>query len=300
MKLSLAIAAAVLLSASGASAKGNKPPKKPADEVLAVVNGAPISQGAAMQRAWKEYGTAVLNEMADEILIKQASEAGKVSPDAAEVEARLKRIQGQFPDEATFKQRLAASGTSLEDLRARIEDQVLREGLVVKAKTLAVTDAEAKEFFDANKEKLATPDAVRLRTLVVASEKEANDFLTAIKAGADFAKLASQVSIDPNTKDKGGDVGIISRGMLQPDIEKVAFGLKPGEVSAPMKSQLGYMILKVDEVRAGKPAVYQDIKEDLKKALLVDKINKALPGYLQDLRAKAKIEAGAAAAKPGN
>jgi len=55
---------------------------------------------------------------------------------------------------------------------------------------------------------------------VVASEKEANDFLAAIKAGADFSKLAAQVSLDPNTKDKGGDLGLHYPRMLQPDIEK--------------------------------------------------------------------------------
>jgi len=60
-------------------------------------------------------------------LIKQASEADKVAPDMAEVEARLKRFQSQFPDEAAFKQRLAANGTSLEAMRARTEEQVLLE-----------------------------------------------------------------------------------------------------------------------------------------------------------------------------
>ena len=297
MKHILAIAAAVLLSASGASAAGKKPQKKAGGDVLAVVNGTPISKSAAMDRAWKEYGTAVLNEMAEEILIKQASEADKVAPDMAEVEARLKRFQSQFPDEAAFKQRLAANGTSLEAMRARTEEQVLLESLVTKAKALSVTDEEAKVFFDANKEKLATPEAVRLRTVVVASEKEANDFLAAIKAGADFSKLAAQVSLDPNTKDKGGDLGFITRGMLQPDIEKVAFALKPGEVSATVKNSLGTVILKADEIRAPKPAVFNEVKDDLKKALLADKVSKALPGYLQELRAKAKFEAGAAAAK---
>jgi len=90
--------------------------------------------------------TAVLNEMAEEILIKQASEADKVAPDMAEVEARLKRFQSQFPDEAAFKQRLAANGTSLEAMRARTEEQVLLESLVTKAKALSVTDEEAKVF----------------------------------------------------------------------------------------------------------------------------------------------------------
>ena len=269
--------------------------------VLVSVNGVPIKRGDAVERAWKQYGTTVLNQMADEILIKQAADAAKVKADPKEVEARLKRIRDQFKDEATFKARLEASGTSLDQLKAQIEDQVLRESLVTKAKELKVSDDEVKAAFDANKEKLAAPESVHLRHILVASEKEANDFLVAIKAGADFGKLASQVSQDAATKDKGGDIGFISKGLVIPDIEKAAFALKPGEVSNVIKTPLGYHIIKVEDVRASKPAVLKDVQGDLKAALMADKITKAWPGYLQELRDKAKYEsptAKAAAAAP--
>jgi foldase protein PrsA len=271
-----------------ASAAAAATPKAPA--VLAVVNGVPIKRVEMMDRAWKQYGPVVLNAAVDEILVRQAAQAAQVKADPKEVEARLSRIQSQFPDTATFSARLAASGTSLQDLRSQIEDQVLRETLVIKAKGLQVTDAELKSFFDANKEKLASSEAVRLRHLVVASEKEANDFLIAIRAGADFAKLAAQISLDNGTKDRGGDLGFISRGMLLPDLEKAAFALKAGEVAGPISTPQGVHVLKVEEVRSAKPAVFEEIKDALRKSMLADKISKAWPDYLQELRAKAKLE----------
>lgn len=267
----------------------------PQTDLLVTVNGVPVRRSAVADQAFRQYGTAVLNQLVDDILVRQASESLKVKADDKEVEARLKRIQGQFKDEATFKERLAATGQSLENLRAQISEQVMREQLVIKAKQITVTDAEAKDFFEANKEKLATAEAIRLRHILVASEKEANDFLIAVRAGADFARLASQVSTDAGTKDKGGDLGFISKGMLQPDLEKVVFSLKPGEAGGPVRSAVGFHLFKAEELRAPKPAVFKDVQKDLKAALVADRIGKAWPDYLKELRDKAKIQPAQAA-----
>ena len=150
--------------------------------------------------------------------------------------------------------------------------------------------AELKTAFDANKDRLASPDAVRIRHIVVANEKEAADFLISIKAGADFAKLASQVSLDNGTKDRGGDAGFLPHGMLLPELEKAISGLKPGQVAGPVKTPLGYHLLKVEEVRSAAPAVFENVKGELRASLLADKVSKAWPDFLRELRAKAKIE----------
>jgi foldase protein PrsA len=258
--------------------------------VLVIVNGVSIKLSEAADRAWKQYGEAILNQMGDEILVKQAAGALQLKAGPKEVEARIQRIQGQFPDEATFKQRLEASGAGLAELRRQIEDQVLREILVIKAKDIKVTDGEVKEYFDANKEKLAAQESVKLRSFTVAGEKEANDFMVALKAGADFAKLASQVSLDQATKAKGGDMGYVARGMLRPELEKAAFALRPGELAGPVRVTNGFMIFKAEEFKPAKPAVFAEISERLKQALLADKIGKAWPGYIQELRDRAKYE----------
>jgi parvulin-like peptidyl-prolyl isomerase len=284
-------AAALLMSATlsfrpeaAKAAAKDAPPS-----VLATVNGVAIKRSAAMDRAWKQYGTAVLNQMADEILVAQAAGALQLKADPKEVDARIQRIQSQFPDAATFKQKLESSGTSLAELRRQIEDQVLRENLVAKVKNISVTDEEVKGYFDANKEKLSTQESVRLRSLTVAGEKEANDFMVALKAGADFAKLASQVSLDQAAKARGGDMGFVSKGMLQPELEKTIFALKPGELAGPIRLPNGFVIFKAEEFKSAKPAVFADIQGDLKQAMVADKLNKAWPGYIQELRDKAKF-----------
>ena len=78
--------------------------------------------------------------------------------------------------------------------------------------------------------------------------------------------------------------------MLLPEIENVAFSLKAGEISGIVKTQTGYHVLQVVEKILPKPADFKQAKENLKGALLQQKISQVFPIYLQELRAKAKIE----------
>ena len=264
-------------------------PVKPVDP-MAVANGVPIRRQAVVERVMKLYGPAAVSELVDEALVRQAAAALGVAPDAAETEARLKRIRGQFADDATFKARLKTAGLSESELKAALEEPVLREALVAKAKNVTVTDAEVAEFYAANKERLGVPEAVHLRHLVLGSEKEAADFSVALRAGADFAKLAGSVSLDAATKERGGDLGFVSRGILAPEIEKAVFALKAGELGPVVRTPQGFHLFRVEESRAAKPAALDEVRADLRKALLADRLAQAWPGYLQELRAKAKVE----------
>jgi foldase protein PrsA len=261
-------------------------------QVLVSVDGTPVRRSDVNERLWARYGTQALNDVVDELLISKAAKAAGIQAPEAEIEERLNRIRSQFPDEAAFKARLSDSGTKFEDLKADIAAQLVREHLVIKAKGLKVTEAEMKSFFETNKERLASPDAVRLRHIVVASEKEANDFLVAIKAGADFAKLASEVSLEQSSKAKGGDLGFIAKGILTPEIDKLVFGLKLGQVGGPIKTPQGVHIFKVEEISKAKPARFEEIKESLGRAMLADKIAAAWPEYVGELRRTAKIVPG--------
>jgi foldase protein PrsA len=279
-------AAAAVLAGPAAAAPAKS-------SVMATVNGVAINRANVEARTWQRYSTAMLSEMVDETLIQQAADALRVQADTQEIEARIKRIQGQFPSEAVFKERLAASGTSLDSLRSQIKNQVLREALVIKAKNLKVSDTEAKEFFETHKDKLSAGDSMHLRAILVATEKEADDFLVALKAGADFAKLASQASLDQATKVQGGDLGYISKGMLQPNLEQAVSALNVGEISAPIKAQAGFVIFKKEEVKPAKPAVFTEVENAIRQTILNDKISAAWPAYLKELREQAKITTSA-------
>ena len=278
----------VWLAALAVAPAAAKTPPKDSD-VMFQVNGVAIRRSAATDRAWKEYGLAATNEMVDELLVGQALAKFGIKADAKEVEARLKRVRDQFPDEKSFLEKLQANGSDVAALRGQIQTQVAREALVARAKGLSVSADEVTSFYDGNKEKLGTPGAVHLRHILLATQKQAEDFLMALRAGADFSKLAAQASLDSTSKDRGGDLGFVSQGTLQPEIEKEVFSLKPGEVGSVFRNADGYHLFKAEEFRASRPSAFNDIKDSLKQALLADKITKAWPGYLQELRSQAKF-----------
>lgn len=265
-------------------------------DVLVTVNGRSVKKEDVLNRLWTLHASEVLNLMVDEIVAEQAlqkfeSDAPKKDKDAwkKEAEARLKNIKEQFKGEQAFNENLQKSGITLASLRQQIDQQLLREKLVISAKNVSVSPGEVKQFYEANKDKIGNQESVRLRHVQVGSEQQAKDILVAIRVGADFAKLAQELSLDAATKERGGDLGFIGRGMLAPEIEKMTFSLKPGMVSEVVRTPLGFHVFKVEERRAAKPTTFNDVEKDLARAVLAQKINQAWTTYIQELRASSKI-----------
>lgn len=85
---------------------------------------------------------------------------------------------------------------------------------------------------------------VRASHILVSSEQEANNLLNQIRSGTKFEDLAMKHSQCPSGK-QGGDLGFFGRGQMVPAFENAAFSMEPGQVSAPVKTQFGYHLIKV-------------------------------------------------------
>lgn len=290
--MKITLLAVLLAVVSGAQAQ----PAQPSD-VLVKVNGKPILRQALAERLWALHASDALNQMVDEAVVEQAladfeAKASKKQRQdwSRETDVRMSRIKNQFKDQATFEENLRRANATLAGLRRQIQGQVEREALVTGIKRVSVTPAEVRQFFEANKDKLGSQESIRLRNLLVGSEQQARDLLTAIRVGADFAKLAKELSLDAGSKESGGDLGFVSRGILAPDLERIAFSLKPGQVSEVLRTTLGFHLFKVEEVRAAQPASFSAIEADLSRAVLSQKIAQAWTEYVKELRAAAKLE----------
>jgi foldase protein PrsA len=266
-------------------------------EVLVKVNGRPIRRQDVADRLWALHASDALNQMVDEALVEQAladfeAKASKKQREgwSKETETRLSRVRAQFKDEAAFEQSLRNAGVTLASLRRQIEAQVLRESLVKTVKKVEVSSSEVKDFFEANKDKLGSQQATHLRHLLVAGEQQARDLLIAIRVGADFAKLAGELSLDAGSKERGGDLGFVTRGMLAPELERAAFSLKPGQVSEVLRTAMGFHLLKAEEIRQAQPADFKATEAELTRAVLAQKVAQAWTAYVKELRAAAKLE----------
>jgi len=257
----------------------------------------PIRQSEVVERLLKRYGQQTVDDMIDDILLREAAKDKSTKGDDAEVERRVSKLQAQFASRELFLSQLEQAGSTLSKLKAELEDEVVRERLVVDAEGVKVSDEEVKQAFAERKDRLRRPEAVHLRHILVGSVDQAKDIAAQVKAGADFAKIAREKSLAASGKSAGGDYGFVARGMLPAEIEEIAFAMAPGEIKV-VPSDRGAHVLQVLDKRPAKDAVFSEIKDDLRELLLSEKIKKAAPHYMAELRRKADIKVPSSGSAP--
>jgi foldase protein PrsA len=262
------------------------------DEVVAIVNDKQITGKELFKRLYKLNGQQVLNQMIDELLLLQEAEKQNIDISPDEIDAEIDKMKKQCGSEAIFNRQLVAGGMSIEDLKDQIRLQLLSRKLIIKNKGINVEESDIKAYFDKNKHRLGMPEQIRVRHILVETEREAKDLLIALNAGADFELLAKAKSIDTASKDNGGDIGFFSRGSLVPEFEEAAFALKDiGDISGVVKTQFGYHIIRLEERKEPEPAkLTQEIKDRIKEILMQQKIAEVMPGWLQSLRNNAQVQ----------
>jgi len=152
-----------------------------------------------------------------------------------------------------------------------------------------VSDEEAKNYYNKNHDKFKKGEEIKASHILVGTEKEANDIIARLKKGEDFAKLAMALSKDKGSAAKGGDLGFFTRGRMVPEFEGAAFSLKTGEISAPLKTQFGYHIIKVTERKEGAIVPFEEANATVKRQLLSEKQKSVFDAYVEGLKKKSKI-----------
>jgi peptidyl-prolyl cis-trans isomerase C len=168
-------------------------------------------------------------------------------------------------------------------IAAVFEDFVEKEG---------VAQAELKAAYD-NVKLQYTGKEYHVEHILVEKESDAKAIIAQIKGGANFEDLAKAKSIDPGSAKNGGDLGWVSDKALVPEFSKAMVQLKNGQITdKPVKSQFGWHIIKVIDVRDVKAPSMEEIKDQLKQMIMADKEwQKAkFSEMMQKLRAKAKIQ----------
>jgi foldase protein PrsA len=127
----------------------------------------------------------------------------------------------------------------------------------------------------------AETEQVHVHAIMLDTEDEANTVLERLNNGEDFAALASELSQDENSKQNGGDWGWVPRGILDTSIDEVAFNLAIGNVSQPIVTSKGYLVIKVSD-----KAESMEIPDEYKEILATNAYNK----WLQEQRDASVIE----------
>ncbi|MCK5506737.1 MAG: peptidylprolyl isomerase [Thermodesulfovibrionia bacterium] len=156
-----------------------------------------------------------------------------------------------------------------------------------------VDDSEVKTFFDENAEKFTIGTEIKASHILVKTEEEATEIHEKIVKGESFAKLAKSHSIDKTSAEKGGDLGYFGQGKLPPEIERAALGLKPGEISKPIRTRYGFDIIKLVDIKKGDPANFEQTKESIRRQLLTQKKKTLFEAYVEKLQEQSTVEKNA-------
>jgi len=246
-------------------------------EVLAEVNrrraaGAKVTSQA--EQIALEQG--VIDQLVEAELLVQKAKAEKVEVNEADAERTLedneKRIRSQFKTEAEFRAALKEAGFgTLEEWRKMQGDLVRRDNMQRdvmqklrrdgKMTAINVTEAEVTEAFESNKDKLPKKEArVGLRQIVIATRpSEASRLRARARADSiraelelhpnDFETVAKRESMDPSSRELGGDLGWNRRGKMVPEFDRVMFALNPGALSPVVETTFGFHVIRVDRVQ---------------------------------------------------
>lgn len=245
----------------------------------------------------------LLDELIDQTLLVAEARRRGLSVAEAEVDAELARFAGALEARYGSRESLEAAMSGLEltwaDLRRFLPDVLLAERAAAAVRGgVTIPEQDLRTFYDENKARLYTfaDDVVRLRHILVSPEARdlAGDLLRRARAGEDFTALAREFSADPASREQGGDLGYLRRADMDPAVAEAAFGLRPGEVGGPVKSEFGWHIIKVEERREPGTVPFADARSDILRRLLPGRQAEALRKWLEEQRAAVPIRRAAA------
>jgi peptidyl-prolyl cis-trans isomerase C len=168
---------------------------------------------------------------------------------------------------------------------ALYQAKALRDAYFFQKIRPQVTDAEIKLAYDEESAKVSQTERVRARHILLGSEKEAQDIEARLKAGEKFDDLAKKYSLD-GSKDYGGDLGYFTAPEMVAEFSKAAFALKVGEISAPIKTDFGWHVIKLEDRKLGAVQPFDQVKSAIRNVLLRKKVQETM----DELRKTAKVE----------
>lgn len=265
------------------STKENLPPMT----VVASFEGGEISLGE-VEKEWNDFSDKyetkleALNHLINvELIVKKARELGLDEDE--EVQNRIKTANEQIQQEATEKSKNSTEQILIQSIiKQEVDDRLVK-----------ITETEIIRYYNENKKEFYVPEMYNLQEIVVETEKEAKAILKEIKKGADFDFLAQEKSMGLTAK-KGGNLGYLTNDSAKlfgyDDFKEIASALKIGEVSKIIKTEKGYCLLKLLEIKPAYQETLEKTKRFIERKLTRERRENAYNEWLNNLKKQAQIQ----------
>jgi peptidyl-prolyl cis-trans isomerase C len=256
---------------------------KPARLLLAMT--AMVAAPVFAQNVATVNGKAIPSAKVDQ-MVKQVVAQGKAT-DSPQLREMIKKelIGREVLLQEADKQGIGAKA----DVKAAIDNA--RQSIIINAmladyvKKNPVTDAQIKAEYDRYKAQVGDKE-YHARHILVETEQQAKDIIAKLKGGAKFEDLAKQ-SKDPGSGGNGGDLDWASPASFVPEFSKAMTSLQKGAITeTPVKTQYGYHVIKLEDVRAAKVPALDEVKQQIADSLQQRKV----AAFRDELMKKAKIQ----------
>jgi foldase protein PrsA len=284
----------LLLTAFLAACGGSGSPKQVPANAVALVGDQPITRAslASMLAANPQSGrNRALDQLVQDAELEQRakSQFGIVIGDG-QVDRQVQQLRTRMAagSEARFRAALAQQGLTVAQLRARIRQQLLGEAVAPWLSAQAsVSDDEVERYYQSHLSGYERPARRRVRHILVRTRAQADELERKLRAGADFAALASRYSVDPATASAGGALaGGIVQGQTLPAFDRVAFSLKTNAISTAVHTPSGWEIIQpTSDVTPRTTTPLSSVRPTIEAVLLATKRENAVPEWVDETRA---------------
>lgn len=262
----------------------------------------PPPAGANLDKARAARRGEILDGLIAEKLLDEEVRKLRVDVTEAEIDRVVKNVMAENNlDEEKLKMALQRQGLSLEDYRDELKKQLTKMKIIqLKVKSrVQVTDQDVKSRLAQRAALEANDYRVRARHILFlvppgddgkAAEEKARAARARADRGEDFGALAKELSEDPGSKDRGGDLGEFGRGEMVPEFERAAYAAEPGKIVGPVKTAFGWHLIQVQGRVAVKTKSASELEEDIRRRLYEGEVEQQFKSYVDELRREAHIE----------
>ena len=255
-----------------------------------------------------QYQTAVQQIMPQLVgieIAKAYAQEQNITVSDEEVDQEIAKIKEQVGDQArssgqdmsnqeayeqALKQNNITEDQLREDIRENLPVQKVQERVAGDAEP---SDEEIQNYYEKNKEaQFTTPEQRCVRHILFNKDQKekAEDVKQQLENGGDFAKLAKENSQDPGSAENGGDLGCLGKGETVPEFEQAAFGAEQGEIVGPVKTEFGYHILQVTDVKPEQTRSLQEVESQIRSQLATEKQSEAFNKWIEEQKKERDVK----------
>lgn len=246
----------------------------------------------------------LIDDMINELLIKDRADRLNISITPAEVKDAIERLKGQYgiSSDEQFESSLRSSGLTRAEMEARLRETLTTQKVFARElrNRADADDSELRDRYNREKERYRLPERAHLREIVVlkpegeaklaeARQRAAEIAEAAKKPDADFKNVASTMS-ESATRDKGGDLGEVAKGDLVPELDKAVFNAPNGTVLGPLETKSAWHVILVEQRLPSEVPAFESVKDRLRRDATEETFERDYKNYIEALRKDAFIQ----------